>query len=161
MGLQPPMPRPAIAPVPRWTRVVRKREIRVVLKEAELRSTSGSVGDTGDNREDDPPTGSGGDEEEHVAYGGGFQSGGGMVEPDEFADTGAEPGLPNDALAEGLGQDRPATEAGTVDPSAAPAGNDTGDRMGDVAGYLGSDQVVGIDEALDDSTAPGDNATAQ
>ena len=104
-------------------------------------STGGGTGAS------DPGTGG-----EEVAYGGGYQQGGGMVEPEEFPDGGSDAGLPNDALAEGLGdqarnqaggerQERP-EDLGTVDPNAAPPNNDTGDRIGDVAGFQGSDQVV-------------------
>ena len=101
-----------------------------------------------------------GDDGEQVAYGGGFQPGGGMVQPDEFDDAVEQPGVPNDALAEGLrpnetgdpdredlgGQPAPPAQ-GTVDPHATPDRNDTGARMGDVSGYLGSDHVVGAEES--------------
>ncbi len=109
----------------------------------------------------------GGAESEQIAYGGGFQPGGGMVQPDEFDDA-AEPGVPNDALAEGLqpnepgdadretlgGQPAPPAE-GTVDPHAAPEYNDTGDRMGDVSGYLGSDHVVGGEGSSEQGSGSG------
>jgi hypothetical protein len=91
---------------------------------------------------DDAPEGT----DTHVAFGGGMQPGGGMVEPDEFDDSTREPELPNDALTEGLGNRATAPQAGgTVDPAAAPEGNDAGTRMGDVGGFLGSDRVVGVD----------------
>jgi hypothetical protein len=81
-----------------------------------------------------------------VTFGGGMQPGGGMVEPDEFDESTREPELPNDALAEGLRDRAAAPQAGgTVDPAAAPEGNDAGARMGDVGGFLGSDRVVGVD----------------
>jgi hypothetical protein len=96
--------------------------------------------------------GDGGSSGEELAYGGGHQQGGGMIEPEEFADGGIDDGLPNDALAEGLGgqsqgsgagssQERP-EDFSTVDPAAAPPDNDTGTRVGDVTGFHGSDQVV-------------------
>jgi hypothetical protein len=85
--------------------------------------------------------------EGRVSFGGGFQPGGGMVEPDEFSDATRAPALPNDALTEGdAARPRPASGAdGPIDPDAAPDDNDTGTRMGDVAGYRGSDRVVGVD----------------
>lgn len=116
-----------------------------------------SVDNTGAAEADDTSGGAveGEGEGERIAYGGGFQSGGGMVEPEEFIVGSDDEGLPNDALAEGLSRAGKSPGAGTsdpvldpsatIDPAAAPAGNDTGDRIGDVAGYLGSDQVVEID----------------
>jgi hypothetical protein len=95
-----------------------------------------------------------------------------MVEPDEFAADAGDEGLPNDALAEGLSSSggRSAAEIvesgttdptaidpdATVDPGTAPDYNDTGDRVGDVAGYLGSDQVVGVDPSAEDPQQPTD-----
>lgn len=113
-----------------------------------METRSGPGGNAGGDMTDETSTGQLGDDEERLAYGGGFQHGGGMVEPQEFPDGGTDQGLPNDALAEGLSRERSAPQGGTVDPRSAPPRNDTGDRIGDVAGYVGSDQVVGVDDAV-------------
>jgi len=113
---------------------------------------------SGSDRPDDAGTGPAESQDEQVAYGGGFQPGGGMVEPDEFLVGSEDEGLPNDALAEGLRKRGSGgggaagagagAGAGTVEPAGAPDANDTGARMGDVAGYLGSDRVVGLDPSV-------------
>ena len=137
-------------------------------------ATLSSVDNTGAAESEDAPGGTGQNAGggEQVSYGGGFQPGGGMVEPDEFATGTEDEGLPNDALAEGLSSsggrsaaevvesgttDTAALDSGaTVDPATAPDDNDTGDRVGDVAGYLGSDQVVGVDPSAEDPQQPTD-----
>lgn len=111
----------------------------------------------GGHREVVPTSAGPGVDRERVEFGGGIQPGGGMVEPTEFDDAVEEPALPNDALAEGMSARRAArAEGGTVDPAASPSDNETGDRMGDVGGYLGSDEVVGIDASVEGKTKPGD-----